>query len=171
MAGHVKLGNHPDAACPRIGDHFAQLILGVVFALGCDLGQLGKFLAFGAESLIVAEMPVKDIEFRGGHAIERSFHRAHRLKMAAHIEHEAAPAKTRHIVDGHGGQHASTVLHGRQLQKGLKSVHRSQVGGRSQRGSLARNAGVDSSRLRRWSAPPHRGPATLMSSEACAGEG
>ena len=136
VAGHIELRHHADAARPRIGDHFAQLILGVELALGRDLGQLGKFFAFGAEALIVTEMPVKDIELRGGHAVERAFDRAHRFKMAAHIEHEAAPAETRHIVDGHGRQHAGAVLHGGKLQEGFEPVHRAQVSGRGQRGSL-----------------------------------
>ncbi len=140
MAGHVEFRHHADAAGPRISDHLAQLILGVVFALGCNLGQLGKFLAFGAEALIVAQMPVKDIELGGGHAIERAFHRAHRFKMAAHIEHEAAPAETRHIADGHGGQHAGAVLRGGELQEGLEPVHSAQVIGCGQRGSLGSHA-------------------------------
>jgi hypothetical protein len=44
-------------------------------------------------------MPVKDIQFGGGHTVQRALHRTHRFEMAAHIEHEAAPAETGHIVD------------------------------------------------------------------------
>ena len=140
MAGHVEFRHHADAACPRIGDHLAQLVLGVELAFGCDAGQPGKLFAFGAKTLIVAEMPVKDIELGGRHAIERAFDRGYRLKVAAHIEHEAAPAETRHIADGHGGQHAGALLHGSELQEGLEPVHSAQTGGRGQRGSLGSHA-------------------------------
>ena len=53
MAGHVEFRHHADAAIVRVGNQVTDLFLRVVHPVGAITGQLGKNLAFRAESLIV----------------------------------------------------------------------------------------------------------------------
>ena len=57
--------------------------------------ELGEWLALDAESLVVGEMPVEDVHLHGGHAVEIAFERVHWDEVAADVNQEAAPRKTR----------------------------------------------------------------------------
>src|ERR1700733_8016686 len=85
-------------------------------------------------------MPVKYVELRSSHAVQRALNYRYRLEMTAHIHHESAPAETRRVADRDRGQHAGTVLVGGQLQDRLESMHRTQIGCRRQPGSLRSDA-------------------------------
>ncbi len=132
VAGHIELRHYTDAAGARVGDDFAHLVLGVELPQGRGFGEARKFPAFGAEALVVTEVPVEDVELGEGHAVERALDFRDGLEVAADVEHIAAPAKAGCVVDGDGGDSACVVLQAHQLDEGLHAVHGAYVGCRSQ---------------------------------------
>jgi hypothetical protein len=61
VAGDVEFWDHADAAVVRVGDQVADFILRVEHAVGAHAGELGKYFALDAESLVVGEVPVQDV--------------------------------------------------------------------------------------------------------------
>jgi hypothetical protein len=70
VARDIEFGNHANTSILRIRDHFANLFLRVIKAVGTELLQLGKPLALDAEALVVGEMPMEDVQLYRGHAVE-----------------------------------------------------------------------------------------------------
>src|ERR1700686_1514766 len=87
----------------RIRDEVANLSLRIKHAIGSRLGQLGKFLALDAESLIVGKMPVEDVHFYCGHSVEVAFEHVERNEVAADVDQQPAPGKARLVPDSHRG--------------------------------------------------------------------
>ncbi len=94
VARHVELRHHADAARAGIRHHFAHLLLRVELTRRCDLRQARKLLALRAKALVVAQVPVKDVQLGDGHSIERPLDHRDRLEVAADIDHESAPAES-----------------------------------------------------------------------------
>jgi len=66
---------------------------------------------------------VKDVELGNDHRVERPFNDADRLEVAAHVDHEPAPAEARGVVDIDFRHTAPAVTDRDQLQERLHAVH------------------------------------------------
>ncbi len=86
-------------------------------------GEFGEALAFSAEALVVAQVPVEDVELHQRHAVEVALDDVDGLKVAAYVDHEAAPAETRLVVDDRSGDDRFAVTEGSQLEQGFEAVH------------------------------------------------
>ncbi len=75
---------------------------------------------------------MEDVHLDFGQGVEGSLDDADGLEVAADIDHEAAPREARCILNGNGGQREAARVGLDQLQKSLKTVHGSYVGGRLQ---------------------------------------
>ena len=95
VAGHVEFRHDADAARAGVGDHVAHFFLGVELAVRAQFGEFGEALALGAEALIVAEVPVEDVEFDERHAVDVSLHDVDGFEVAGDIDHESAPLEAR----------------------------------------------------------------------------
>ena len=73
MAGHVELRNHADSALPRVFDDPGYLLLRIVEPAGAFLLEQGEELALHAKSLIVREVPMKDVQLDGLHRVQILF--------------------------------------------------------------------------------------------------
>ena len=75
---------------------------------------------------------MEDVELHHGHAVQRALDHVDRLEVAAHIDHEPAPAEARCVIDGDGGRLARAVFERNQLQECLHSAHGADIGCRTQ---------------------------------------
>ena len=130
MAGHVELRHHADAAIMRVRDEVANLILGIKHAIGPRLRQLGKSLAFDAESLVIRKMPVEDIHLHRSHSVDVALEHVDGNEMAAHIDQQAAPREARLVIDGDGGRGKSGGSDLHELKKSLQPAQDAQRGRR-----------------------------------------
>src|SRR5581483_3206479 len=108
---NIELRYYPNASLLRVCDHLAHLLLGVVPAIGPPLLQLGKFLALYPESLVVRQVPVKNVQLDCRQAIEIALDHFHRHEMPRHIDHQPPPWKTRLVLD-RDRWYGETALHG-----------------------------------------------------------
>src|SRR5215472_1392170 len=122
MAGRVELWNNADAAIMRIRDEVADLSLCVVVAFRSHARQFGKHLALDAKSLIVGKVPVQHVHLHGLHAVKSALEYVNRDEVAADIDQQATPRKTRLILDRDGGCGKSARSDRDQLQKSLQTV-------------------------------------------------
>src|SRR5687768_11850675 len=99
----------------------------------------GKFLALDAESLVLGQMPVKNIEFDGRHCIEIACENLGRLIVAGDIDQQTAPGETRLIVNPDSWQVESLTIAPEQLQKSLQTAHGPHNGGRHETRLLVSN--------------------------------
>src|SRR5579864_1592398 len=58
VSGYVEFGYDANAAVVGVGDQVANVILGVIKAVGAFFLQLGKGLAFHAKSLVIGKVEV-----------------------------------------------------------------------------------------------------------------
>ena len=63
--------------------------------------QLWKYLAFHAESLVLREVPVKDIQLHSRHAVQGPFDYGERLEVSSAVDHEPAPAESGSVLNSH----------------------------------------------------------------------
>ena len=124
VAGNIELRHHANAARPRIRHHLAHLLLGIELAVRAETGQLRIDLAFRAEALVVAQVPVKDIQLHHRHAVQRALDLLHRLEVAAHIDHQAAPLEARRVLNTHCGNGRRVLFQLHQLQQRLHAMKR-----------------------------------------------
>src|ERR1700758_3121516 len=73
VAGYIELRHHANTALARIGNNLAHLLLSIELAIRADSRELRIDLAFGAETLVVAQVPVEDIQLNHRHADQRRF--------------------------------------------------------------------------------------------------
>src|SRR5262249_9492298 len=99
MPRHVELRNDPNATLPRECDQVTDLFLRVVKSVGTHLLQLGKFLTFDPESLIVREVQVEYVQLDRSHAVQIALQYVHRHVMPANIDQQPAPEKSRLILN------------------------------------------------------------------------
>src|SRR6516164_817116 len=124
MSGRIEFRDNANAAVVRVCDQVADFGLRVELPFGTHSGQLGEHFALGAEPLVVRKMPVEDVHFYGGHAIEIAIEHIDGNEMTAGVDHQATPLKTRLIFDGdcRGGESARANTD--KLQKRLQAVKR-----------------------------------------------
>ncbi len=127
MSRHVKLRHNPYASLARIRNHIPHLLLRIKLSTRCVARQLGKLLALSPEALIIAKMPMKNIELGDLHAVERPLDFANWFKVAHNIEHESPPSKARRIIDRHEWQRTRTILESDQLQQRLQATDRAYI--------------------------------------------
>ena len=123
MAGHVDLRQHLDVALGGIGDDVGDLLLAVVAAVGtrqsagrieagiaagdaaaAHFGQARVLLDFDAPALVVGQVPVEEVELVQRHRVEHALDLVHAVEVPGRIEHVAAPAKARRVLDPQRGQ-------------------------------------------------------------------
>ena len=63
-----------------------------------------------AEALVIAQVPVEDVQLHRRHAVQRALDLAHRLEVAAHVDHQPAPAEARRVLNAHRGNRRGIVL-------------------------------------------------------------
>ena len=124
MTGHIEFRHHANAAITSVRHDVADFCLGVVLAVGAHLLKFGKFQALDAKSLVIGEVPVQHIHLDGSHGIEISFENFHRLEVAADIDQQSAPGKSRLILDLDSRQKISVAIALKQLQKSLEAAER-----------------------------------------------
>src|SRR6266567_797588 len=122
----------------RVGDEIANLGLGVEHAVRSHSSELGKLLALDAEALVIGEMPVQDVHFDGGHAVEIALEHIDGNEVAADIDEQAAPGKAGLIFDGDSGSSKSGWRDLYELKKCLQSA---QDAKRRRRGELSAGIG------------------------------
>ena len=125
VAGYIDLRHHLDVAGSGVGNDVGDLFLGVVAAVrarlsagridagiaagdaaAADLGQARVFPDLDAPALVVGQVPVEDVELVQGHRVEHALDLVHAVEVPGRIEHVAAPAKARRVLDpqrGHRG--------------------------------------------------------------------
>ena len=152
MTGHFDLRDDGDVARLRIGHHLAHIVLCVetavwdavedqlsialqtahqrLLAPRADLGQPGILLDLDAPALVIGEMPMKDIELVQRQQIDVTQHEVLGHEVSRHIEHRAAPAKARNVLDLHArhrpgdalNRHGGENLRRQQLAQRLRRV-------------------------------------------------
>ena len=130
MCGHIEFRHHADTPVARVFDHAADFLLGVEKAVRALFLQQGIFFTLDSKSLIVREVPVKDVQLNGLHAVERAIHHIQRHEMAAHVQHQSPPGKPGLIVNGHCRDGEASRGDLDQLEKGFEAVqHAQRIGG------------------------------------------
>src|SRR5579871_4542156 len=115
VARHIKFWNDPNAALVRIGNEIANLGLRVELIVGAHARQFGEDFALGTESLIVGKMPVEDVHFYGGHAVEIALEHIDGNEVAADVDQRATPRETRLVLDRNRGSSETTWRDGDEL--------------------------------------------------------
>jgi hypothetical protein len=105
-----QLGHHPNSAGTRVINYLAYLALGVVEAVRTQSLQFWKAEAFDAEALVVGQMPVKDVQLDGCHAVQGAQDDWDRFKMARTVNQQTAPSKAWLIGNGDCGKDVSARL-------------------------------------------------------------
>jgi hypothetical protein len=152
VAGDVELGDDANAAIAGEGDHLANLLLCVEVAVGTELLKLGIELALDAESLVVRQVPVEDVELDGGHRFEVSLDDVDGHPMAGDVDHETSPREARVVLDVDHGNREPLAGGSDQLREGGHAAQHSGGG----RGFEASAGGTDIERVRL--VLPKRGP-------------
>ncbi len=122
MTGNIKLGHYPNAAVTSIGNNLAHLVLRVEETIGSQCLEPGKFSALDAETLILCQVPVKDVQLYCRHRIEITFEDFQRFVVAADIDEQASPWEKRVILNLDTQQIGSVAIAVEQLQEGLQAA-------------------------------------------------
>ena len=122
MTRQVDLRDHGDTERGCVGDHVTDLILSVITTIAdaviglevladhgsvaecSDLGQLGIFLDLNPPTLVLGEMPVKAIEFIGGHDVEVFLNLLDGEEMPGAVKVHASVGESGLVFDRHGGE-------------------------------------------------------------------
>ena len=120
MTGQLDLGHDGDAAFSRVCHHLARFGLGIEAAVGLSIvlipgtgddrfraegthfGQARILLDLDAPALVFGEMPMEDIKLVESQGVDELLDESQREDMPAHIQVDAAPAKSGPIADGDG---------------------------------------------------------------------
>src|SRR5260370_21349535 len=100
-----------------IGNNLADLVLRVEETIGSQCLEPGKFSALDAETLILCQVPVKDVQLYCRHRIEITFEDFQRLVVAADIDEQASPLETRLILNLDTRQIVTVAIAVEQLQQ------------------------------------------------------
>ena len=98
MSGDVDFGDYADVACCGIGDEVAYLVLCVVLLSLCKFGMGGYLYA---ESLVVGEVQLQDVELETCHFIDIAFDGRYGQEMSCGIEHECPVSVTWRVLYFH----------------------------------------------------------------------
>src|SRR5215831_9249243 len=121
MAGHIELRHHPNPTLRRISNDLAGLILGVEEPVRSQLMQLGKFLALDSKSLVLGQVPVKDIQLDRRHGVKIPLEHFHGLVVTRHINQETTPLKAWLILNLYGRQIEAVSITVDELQKSFEA--------------------------------------------------
>src|SRR5882672_4537327 len=67
--------------------------------VGARFMEFRKFLALGAEPLVLREVPVENVHLHGFHAVQIAANHFERDEMARGIHHQTAPRETRLVLN------------------------------------------------------------------------
>src|SRR5581483_10283178 len=81
VARHIEFRNDSDSPVAGVGNHIADLRLRVIQAIRSHFMQLGELLAFHAKTLVVGEVPMKDVELDSLHAVKIALNHVDRYEM------------------------------------------------------------------------------------------
>jgi len=96
---HIEFRHHADAAISGVSNQVANLVLRVVEGVGTQFVELWIFPALHAKTLILREVPVKNVHLHGFHAVDVPANDIERNEMACGIDHQTAPRKTRLVLN------------------------------------------------------------------------
>ena len=125
VTGHLDLGNHGDAPLLGIGDDLANVVLGVKTAVQ-PVGPIGRarfriesvlnaaspgayvrefriLLDLDAPAVVVHQVPMEGVHLLQRHGVEQALDLLLREEVAAHVEHQSAPAEARIIFERNAG--------------------------------------------------------------------
>jgi hypothetical protein len=66
---------------------------------------------------------VEDIQFDGGHTVDRAEENVNRHEVPSAVDHQAAPAKTRSVVNRYCGKKISRYIRLHKLLQSFETVH------------------------------------------------
>ena len=150
VAGHIKFRNDANSAIARVRNQLANFVLRVIRSARPHAMQLRQFLGLGAKSLIVRDMPVKDVHLHRFHSVQVPLEHFHGRKVPARIDQQAAPAKSRLVLDAHCWCGKSIRRHIHELQKSLQAAQNAERIRRIQfcaRGRYLQRVGIVLTRL------------------------
>src|SRR5215472_5614367 len=124
MAGHVELRHDPNPSRCRISNDFTRLILGVKEPVRSHPVQVRKFFALDAKSLVLSQVPVKDVELDRRHAVQIPLEYFHGLVVTGHINQKTAPLKARLILNLYRRQIETISICADELEKGFQPPQR-----------------------------------------------
>src|SRR5678815_1622518 len=93
MTGNIKLRNYTDPTLSCIFNNLSRLFLCVEQTVGTHLMQLRKLFTLDTKALVFSKVPMKHIEFHGGHRIEISFQHFGWLVVSSDVNQQPAPTK------------------------------------------------------------------------------
>jgi hypothetical protein len=121
MSRHFNLGHNFNVPGLRVSDHLPNVLLRVVTAItairavsraglglqsktnrlapGPHFGQARILFDFDAPPLVIHQMPVEDIELVPRHFVQKPLDFLFGEKMAAYVQHQAAPTEARLVFD------------------------------------------------------------------------
>jgi hypothetical protein len=105
VAWHLKLGHDTNTKSAGIAYDFRGVLLSVKQAIRTHGGKPWEEFALYAETLVFGEVPVKNVELHGCHAIESALEHVHRFEVASTVDHQTPPKEAGRIVDGDSRQH------------------------------------------------------------------
>ncbi len=129
MCRDYEFRNNADTALCGVADNGADILLGIVLAIGGDLLKAGEDLGFHAKALVVAAVEVEDVEFDGGHAVEGAEDLVYRLEVEGYVEEEAAPGEAGAVVDGYAGPEVACSIGADQLEECFQAADGADIGG------------------------------------------
>ena len=86
MSWNIKLRHYPNTTITSVVNDLAHLVLRVEETIGAEGVESGKLLALDTKTLVLRQMPVKDVQLHCCHRIEIPFEDFHRLVVAANID-------------------------------------------------------------------------------------
>ena len=105
MSGHVDFGHHRDAALFGVGNHFADFVVGVEFALVATFPmilrviELRIHLALDAPCGIVGQVPMEIVQLVETHQVDGFLQHTDGLIVASRIVHKAPKRVARPVVN------------------------------------------------------------------------
>ena len=150
MAGHFHFRQYLDAACIAVGHQILELLLGVHAFIGQQgvplVGRGGGADGPDGTELVVArngqapalvfrQVQVQDVVLVVVHGVHKIVEFLHRVVIAAHIHHHAAPAEVRRILDAAARQPGRSIRelvlkleegchgHGFSIGRGVAQLH------------------------------------------------
>src|SRR3546814_675551 len=125
MSRHIDLGHNGHETCFCITNHFPDLFLRIIAAVpgqfsrlrrlafppkpctrhppGAHGSQFWQALDLDAPSLVISQVPVKNIHFEFRELVDVLFDKWYRKEVPADVQHQSPPLKTREIGDANTG--------------------------------------------------------------------
>ncbi len=104
---HVDLGHHADPEFGRVVDDTAEVFFGIKAPAAAEPRQFREALCLEPKRLVVAQVQMQHVELEQCHCVQRAQQRRHFDEMACDVDHQAAPRKTRRVVDQYARERAT----------------------------------------------------------------